>query len=488
MKTEPGVQSDHRPDVAFAGRRVAVLNWKDPWHPDAGGAEVYAWRLARDLAGAGAQVTFVTARPAGMPAGEVRDGIEIVRIGGRWSVYARVLGWLLRRRRRFDAIVDCQNGIPFFSPVVLPRSVPVVCVIHHVHDRQFRLYFGPIIGRFGGWLEGSVARRVYRDGVTVAVSPSTTQALRDRLHWTAPVVVIPNGADVPTASAPGGATATASSSRAARARLVCVGRVTRHKRVNLVLDAVNRLLSSRSDLHLDIVGGGPDVDLIRRQVIDRGLADHVTVHGYLPAAERNVLVDAAWLHVSGSWGEGWGLVVLEAAAAGLPTIAFDVDGLRDAVRPGQTGWLVDEGTDPAGNLAHVLDRALDELADPANAALMAAACRRWSESFRWADSGERVRAVLADLLAPRAVPWAADTACLVVRTDTPEALHARVARVLPRTRHLATGHDSLWILVPAANPDDVRSVLARAGVPAAAVTEREATPTELLTGAPGWQS
>lgn len=488
MKAEPRIRTAHLPDAAVAGRRVAVLNWKDPSHPDAGGAEVYAWQLARDLAGAGAQVTFVAARPAGLPRGEVCDGIEIVRIGGRWTVYPRVLGWLLRRRRRFDAIVDCQNGIPFFSPVVLPRSVPVVCVIHHVHDRQFRLYFGPIVGRFGAWLEGSVARRVYRDGVTLAVSPSTAQALRDRLRWAAPIVVVPNGADAPTASAPGDATASVSRSRAARPRLVCVGRVTRHKRVHLVLDAVNQLRGSRPDLHLDIVGGGPDVDVVRRQVTERGLANHVSVHGYLPAAERNVLVDAAWLHVAGSWGEGWGLVVLEAAAAGLPTVAFDVDGLRDAVRPGQTGWLVPDGTDPAGNLADVLDRALDELAEPDNAALMAAACRRWSESFRWAETGARVRAALGDVLAPRAVPWAPRTACLVVRTDAPEALRTRVAPLLPRTRHLAPRRDSLLILVPGAAPDDVRSVLVRAGVPAAAVTEREARPEELLTGAPGWQS
>jgi glycosyltransferase involved in cell wall biosynthesis len=464
-----------------------MVNWKDPWHPDAGGAEVYAWQVARDLADAGARVTFVTARPAGQTAREVRDGIEIIRIGGRWTIYPRVLGWLLRHRRRFDAVVDCQNGIPFFSPLVLSRSVPVVCVIHHVHDRQFRLYFGPLVGRFGAWLEGPVARRVYRCSVTLAVSPSTGRALRDRLGWSAPVVIIPNGADAPDASAPPAAPVVGDSRRSARPRLVCVGRVTRHKRVDLVLDAVGRLRAGRPDLHLDIVGGGPDVDLIRQQVTDRDLAELVTVHGHLPAVERDALVDAAWLHVSGSWGEGWGLVVLEAAAAGLPTVAFDVDGLRDAVRPGQTGWLATEGTDPAGNLADVLDHALDEIAEPEYADRMAAACRRWSDSFRWADTGERVRAVLVDLLAPRTLPWAGRTACLMVRTDSPQQLRTRVEPLLPRTRHLATDEERLWILVPAADPAAVRAVLIGAGVPAAAVTERAPTPAELLTGAPDWR-
>ncbi|MFD6263966.1 glycosyltransferase family 4 protein [Micromonospora chalcea] len=464
-------------DTTVVGRRVVVLNWKDPWHPDAGGAEVYAWQVARDLVTAGAEVTFVTARPKGQPGDEVREGIRIVRVGGRWTIYPRVLGWLARHRRQFDAVVDCQNGIPFFSPAVLPAAVPVICVIHHVHDRQFRLYFGPVVGRFGAWLEGPVARRVYRRAVTLAVSPSTAVAIRERLRWTGPVVVVPNGAD---ASPP----AVAGVARADRPRVVCVGRVTRHKRVDLVIDAVARLRAERPDLRLDIVGGGPDVESVRRLVDERGLNDMVTVHGHLPAAERDALLAAAWLHVSASWGEGWGLVVVEAAAAGLPTVAFDVDGLRDAVRPGRTGWLVDEGEDPAQNLAAGLDRALDCLATPGERDRTAAECRRWSGSFRWTDTGRRVRAVLGDLLTPRPVPWAAGNTSVVVRTDQPERLLARVAPLLPRTRHVAIDGQDLLIVVPAAEPAAVRQALLRAGAGADDIDERNAGADELLTGVP----
>ncbi|MGV9216319.1 glycosyltransferase family 4 protein [Micromonospora sp. RB23] len=465
-------------EPVVAGRRIAVLNWKDPWHPDAGGAEVYAWQVASDLVTAGAEVTFVTARPDGQPGAETRDGIRIVRLGGRWSIYPRVLGWLARRRRQFDAVVDCQNGIPFFSPAVLPSDVPVVCVIHHVHDRQFRLYFGPVVGRFGAWLEGPVARRVYRRGVTLAVSPSTATAVRDRLRWPGPVVVVPNGADASASPVVDPA------ARDARPRVVCVGRVTRHKRVDLVLDAVDQLRSRRPDLRLDVVGGGPDVATIRRQVVERGLTDVVTVHGHLPSAERDALLARAWSHVSASWGEGWGLVVVEAAAAGLPTVAFDVDGLRDAVRADRTGWLVEEGDDPAGRLADGLERALDTLAVPAGAEAMAAECRRWSDSFRWADTGRRVRAVIGDLLAPRRVPWAARNASLLIRTDQPESVLTHVSPLLPYTRHVVADERGLWIVVPAADPAAVRRVLVEAGIAPEQISERDASDDELLTGVP----
>jgi hypothetical protein len=92
------------------------------------------------------------------------------------------------------------------------------------------------------------------------------------------------------------------------------------------------------------------------------------------------------LHLSTSAGEGWGLCVLEAAALGVPTVAFDVDGLRDAVRDGETGWLVRSGE----LIEDVTERAVKELADPATGAAVAAACRAWAAEFSWEASSARM--------------------------------------------------------------------------------------------------
>ena len=96
------------------------------------------------------------------------------------------------------------------------------------------------------------------------------------------------------------------------------------------------------------------------------------------------------LQVSTSRGEGWGLCVLEAAALGVPTVAFDVEGLRDAVRDGRTGWLVRDGE----QLGDVVERALKELADPVRRAAIGAACRDWASQFSW----ERTTAQMATLI------------------------------------------------------------------------------------------
>jgi len=358
---------------ALAGRQVAIVNWRDPWHPEAGGAEVYAWEMARGLLRRGAVVTFLTARADGQRAREQRDGIRIVRVGGRFTVYPLVLAWLLRHRRGFDAVVDCQNGIPFFTPWVLPRRVPVCCVVHHVHDAQFGVHFPAAVAAVGRLLEGRVARVAYRRHVSVAVSDSTARAMAQRLRWAGPVRVIPNGLsaaafELPAGSGPAGTGAAA---------LTWVGRIVAHKRAERVLDVADRLRGTGRTI--DVIGRGPGGDLLAGQIAARGLTGVVRLRGYLPEESKRAAVGASVLHLNTSMGEGWGLCVLEAAALGVPTVGYDVDGLRDAIRHGETGWLVA----PGERIEDVVQRALGELADPARRAEVAAACRSWAGQFDW---------------------------------------------------------------------------------------------------------
>ena len=96
------------------------------------------------------------------------------------------------------------------------------------------------------------------------------------------------------------------------------------------------------------------------------------------------------LHLNTSQGEGWGLCVLEAAALGVPTVAYDVDGLRDAVRDGRTGWLVRAGE----TIEDVTERAVKELADPVRRRAIAAACRDWAARLDWEQSRARMAALI----------------------------------------------------------------------------------------------
>jgi len=363
--------------------RIAIANWRDPWHPQAGGAERYAWEMARGLTQAGAEVHFLTARASGQARQETKDGIEIVRLGGRFTVYPMILCWLLARRRSFDAVLDCQNGIPFFTPLVLPAKVPVLCVVHHVHTAQFGVHFGPWMASVGRLLEGPAARLAYRRHACVAVSPSTVTAMRERLGWTGDIYLVPNGAARPRTTAVAGADAT---------NLVWVGRLVPHKRAERLLPVAERLRrQSPGDRQvIDVVGHGPAAGPLAAQVAADGLDSVVRLRGFVEEQAKQALVAGSLLHLNTSQGEGWGLCVLEAAALGVPTVAYDVDGLHDAVRDGETGWLVRDGE----QLADVVDQALKELSDPARRQAVATACRRWAAQFDWGHSTARMAALI----------------------------------------------------------------------------------------------
>jgi glycosyltransferase involved in cell wall biosynthesis len=354
------------------GTRVAVANWRDPWHPQAGGAERYAWEMARGLAARGAEVCFVTARAPGQSRRDRRDGIRIVRLGGRFTVYPRVLLWLAAHRRSFDIVLDCQNGIPFFTPLVLPRRVPVLCVMHHVHTAQFGVHFPAWMAWAGRLLEGPAARLAYRRQACVAVSPSTIAAMRERLRWTGPIYLVPNGS--PRIEPPTSASRQPS-------RLVWVGRLVAHKRAELILPVAERGFA------IDVIGRGPAGAALSDAIGSApGLAEAVRLHGFLADRDKRDIVSGSLLHLNTSQGEGWGLCVLEAAALGVPTVAYDVEGLRDAVRDGETGWLVKDGE----QLADVVERAAKELADQDRREQVAARCRDWAARLSWDRSTARM--------------------------------------------------------------------------------------------------
>jgi len=366
---------------AIAGRRFLLLNWRDRTHPRAGGAEVYTEEVARRLAGAGAEVTLFTARHEGSAEAELKDGVSVVRQGGTLGVYLRAALFMLRNRRSFDAVVDFQNGIPFFAPLFAGGRAAVVLVIHHVHQEQFVLHFPWPASRVGQWLEGPVSRWVYRHRPVVAVSPSTRRDVRKRLRLRGPVHVVPNGLTRTEQSA--------ERSSSPFPHVVVVSRLVSHKRFELLLDAVARLRPGLPDLEVDVVGDGPERAVLERRAAELGLQQHVRFHGFAPAETRDRLLASAWLTVSPSQAEGWGLTVIEANAVGVPAVGFEVPGLRDSVVPGVTGWLVPEG----GDLAEAVRHALGVLADPEVAAGFDERCRAWAGRFSWDSTAERIAAV-----------------------------------------------------------------------------------------------
>ena len=364
---------------------IVIANWRDRTHPSAGGAELVCERLARSFVQRGHDVVLLTAAVAGQPRKEkVSDGYWIVRRGGRFTVYPWALLWMLAYRKYIRGVIDSQNGIPFFSPLVVRRKTPVLMLLHHVHTDQFALYFPPIVAKAGAWLERRGSGLVYRDRTIVAVSPSSRKGVRLRLGLKGDIVVIPPGSDAVISDLP------VIRGRSKAPRIVCVGRLVAHKNVSAIIEAMPSVLPDFPDVELHLIGEGPERPTLEDFVRQLGLADHVVIHGPLEDDERDQLLRTAWLSVSASKGEGWGVSVIEANSYGVPVLAYRRPGLRDSIRHEETGWLIEEERPLGGAVCE----ALHVLSDESAATSLAKTTRQWALQFTWDGMADQVRALL----------------------------------------------------------------------------------------------
>ncbi len=145
--------------------------------------------------------------------------------------------------------------------------------------------------------------------------------------------------------------------REVRKSVVAVGRLTREKGFDLLLEAFARLGPSRRDWTLTILGEGPERASLEAQVAHHGLGDRVSMPGLVHDVQ-SVMSDAAMLALSSRF-EGFGNVLVESLAVGTPVIAFDCPvGPREIVNHGNNGLLVDPESPQA--LAAGLERLMGD--------------------------------------------------------------------------------------------------------------------------------
>jgi glycosyltransferase involved in cell wall biosynthesis len=148
--------------------------------------------------------------------------------------------------------------------------------------------------------------------------------------------------------------------------LLTVGRLSaeeRYKGVDAVIEAMPRLLARFPDLRYFVVGDGSDRPRLEAKSVTLGVADRVVFAGRVGEAEKVAHYNLADAYVMPSFGEGFGIVLIEAAACGIPVIGSRADGSREALLDGRLGRLVDPHSE-------------NELVDAVTAVLDAAAARQ----------------------------------------------------------------------------------------------------------------
>ena len=120
----------------------------------------------------------------------------------------------------------------------------------------------------------------------------------------------------------------------------------RYKGVDETMEALPALAETHPDVAYLVCGSGDDRDRLEAKAVSLGVADRVVFAGYVDEAEKADHYRLADAFVMPGWGEGFGIVYLEALACGVPVVASSRDASREAVRDGELGVVVDPH-DPA---------------------------------------------------------------------------------------------------------------------------------------------
>lgn len=377
--------SPPRDAARTTGPRVLIMNWRDITHHHAGGAEAHMHQIARRWAADGMEVGWLTQRHSGSQRTEVIDQIRFHRVGGRLTQYPRAaLHYLLHLRKRYDVVVDCENGIPYFTPFYCRQ--PKVLVINHVHQEIFRQHVPRGLRWLALWLEGSLMPWLYRNERVVTCSEDTrSDALElgfnpDLISVVTPGVTPPKQVELGRSLTP---------------TILCMGRLSPQKSVDVLIRSIPLMLERIPYVHVDIVGQGPDRTRLERLAWSMGLTRHIRFHGYVPGQVRDELAASAWMAVCASSFEGWGVVCMEASARGLPVVGSRVRGLRESIRDGETGLLFEYG-----NERDLADAAVTLMEDPELRTQMGEAGRAWADAHTWEKSASDFAHVIESLLGP----------------------------------------------------------------------------------------
>jgi len=383
--------------------RIAHLTATFPPYP--GGAGNTALRFAKGQAERGHLVEVFTAAAEGeapdpggavvhridpvlaignaplIPGVAAIEGFDVIHIHYPFIFGSELtlLGRLTRRRRRQALLVHYKNRliakgarqVPFeaYEHTVAPllvRAADRICVLSPDHAASV-----------------SYLRRIARR------DPSK-------------LVEMPNGVDA-TLFAPGPDDAGVRAGQGIPADAVVAAfvatldRAHHFKRLDVALEAIARLDDDR--LHLLVAGGGELLDDFRAQAARLGVAERVHFLGVVPHSRLPAVLRAAdLLLLTTEPPESFGIVLIEAMAAGLPTVATEYAGVRAVVDEGETGLLV-----PPGDSAAVAGaiRRLVEAGPSGRAALGAAGREKAERLWSWPRLLDRMDAAYAEAIASR---------------------------------------------------------------------------------------
>ena len=333
-----------------------------PWIK--GGAEKRIYQLAKGLADKGHEVHWYGVGwwwPESGKKDMEMDGIKLhgvckpMELYGddkrsiKEAIYFALMILFKLRAGRYD-IIDCQ-GFPFFSCFTVGfnsffgRST-LVLTLHEVWNDYWYEYLGKA-GFFGKLTEKLMVRLT---GKIITVSRKTKDDLR-RIKPSEKAVVIPNGIDL--------AEINQIKPAPVKSDIIFVGRLIKEKKADLLIKSLVRVKNTFPDVKCTIIGEGPEKENLKKLSDQSDLKDDINFKGFLEDFPDVIAhMKSSKVLVLPSIREGFGMVVLEANACGLPVVVVDhpMNAAKDLIIPDENGFIADVSEDSlAGKIVEAIE-------------------------------------------------------------------------------------------------------------------------------------
>jgi glycosyltransferase involved in cell wall biosynthesis len=330
-----------------------------------GGAERWYRNLGERLAADGHEVTYLTLRQWERDERAEIAGVCVVAVGPRMSLYTRsgrrrimpplvfglgVLWHLLRGGADYDVVHTAS--FPYFSllaaAAVRPlRRYSLVVDWHEVWTREYWIeYLGGIGGRIGEAVQALCVRIPQQ---AFCFSRLHARRLVESGYSGEPTVLEGEYAGSLEPREPD----------AADPLVVFAGRHIPEKRVPAIVPAIASVRAAVPDVRCVIFGDGPERSRVEELVRTLGLEDAISVPGFVDASEVEQILQRSVCLVLPSRREGYGMVVIEAAAAGVPSVVVDDpdNAATELLEEGVNGFIASSAA--AQDLAQAIIRAID---------------------------------------------------------------------------------------------------------------------------------
>ncbi len=327
-----------------------------------GGAERWYRNLAERLSAEGHEVTYLTLRQWDRDERpDIDGGVRVVSAGPRMALYTKggrrrilpplvfglgVLAHLLRHGRRYDVVHTCS--FPYFSLLAAAAVAPLgrYRLVVDWFEVWSRDYWHDYLGGVQGWI-GALVQRACAAVPQRAFCFSELHAARLRAEGVRGPIVVLRGLYAGTLEpAP---------VRAADPLVLFAGRLIPEKRVTLGVAAVASAAERIEGLRGVFYGDGPERERLREGIAEHGAESIVAAPGFVDAETVDADMRRALCMLLPSRREGYGMVVVEAAARSTPSVvvAAEDNAATELVRDGVNGVVVDSA-DPEAVAAAIV--------------------------------------------------------------------------------------------------------------------------------------